>query len=125
MSWFQGIFKSLVKKREPIIIQVEVNEGGFSTQRNDGVTERVYWDEIERIYTYKVDCYAYDMIWLAFTRQDKDEVHIKEETQGFTDFMSAISKTFPNIDAEWYFKVMQPPFAENLTILYEREKLTA
>ena len=35
--------------------------------------------------------------------------------------MSALGKAFPEINPEWYFAVMQPPFAENLTVLYERK----
>lgn len=35
--------------------------------------------------------------------------------------VGAMSKAFPDIDPEWYTKVMFPAFAENLTLLFERK----
>jgi hypothetical protein len=32
-----------------------------------------------------------------------------------------MGKAIPEINPEWYFNVMQPPFAENLTIVFERK----
>ncbi len=121
MFEMRRVFISLFKKREPLITHLESNTGGFTFRRDDDYTERVYWQKIERICTYKTDCYSYDMIWLMFERKDKDAIYIREETKGFADFMSAMNKAFSEIDAEWYVTVQMPPFAENFMILYERE----
>ena len=86
----------------------------------DGRAENVKWSEVERIFTYKVDCYSYDMVWLAFERSAHEgAVHIREEAEGFQDLMSAMGKAFTEINPEWYFNVMQPPFSEKLTVLFE------
>ena len=76
--------------------------------------------QVEQIYTYKVDCYAVDMIWLAFGLQGAEEIHIREEADGFETLMTTVNGVFPGINREWYLAVMQPPFAENLTLLYRR-----
>src|ERR1044072_4672036 len=125
MSSFKGFFKFLFQKREPIIIRVEIHDDGFTTYREDNFVEYFRWNEKNFICTYKVDCYTYDMIWLGFVLQDEREIQIREETKGFADFSSKVSETFLSIDKQWYFKVQLPPFAENFTILFEREKIIA
>jgi hypothetical protein len=121
----KDFFKILFKKPGPRIIELEITDDGFITRRDDGYTEQVYWQEIKAIYTYKNDCFGYDSIWLAFEREEKEEVHVPEDAKTFGDFRTAVNQAFPNLNAEWYFDVMQPPFAENLTVLFEREKSSA
>jgi hypothetical protein len=109
----------------PEIIRVLPSDDGFVAFRGDGRTEEVRWFEVERVSAYKVDCLTYDMIWLAFERRGhREALHIQEEAEGFQDLMSALSEAFPEINPEWYFNVMQPAFAENLTILFERKAET-
>jgi hypothetical protein len=104
------------------IVQIQTSDDGLEAIWEDGRIETMKWSEVDRVFTYKVDCYAYDVILLAFERHGHDEVlHIREETEGFQDLMSALPNAFPELDAEWYFKVMQPAFAENLTVLFERK----
>jgi hypothetical protein len=121
----KNFFKTLFKKRGPRIIELEMTDDGFITYRDDGFVEKVYWQEIKAIYTYKVDCYGYDTIWLAFEREEKEEVQVPEDAKPFGDFMTAVNQAFPNLNARWYFDVMLPVFAENLTVLFEREKSSA
>lgn len=110
------------RKRNAGVIRVEYSDDGFMANWGDGRTEGVKWSEVERVYTYKTDCYAYDMLWLAFERSGHDEsLHIREEAEGFQGLISAMGKAFPEINPQWYFNVMQPPFAENLTLLFVRK----
>ena len=122
MQEIKSFFSNLRMKREPPIKRVEVSGDGFVVSKADGISESVRWSQVEGIYTYKVDCYAIDMIWLAFVEKGEKEFHIKEEAEGFEQLMSAVNKAFPEIDGEWYQRVMQPPFAENFTILYLRKQ---
>ncbi len=121
MQTLKSIFSEVGKPRDPQIIRVDVSDSGFVVRQDEGISESVDWTEVEFIYTYKVDCYTIDMIWLAFGVAGRHEIHIREETGGFESLMSAMNRAFPNIDQEWYVKVMQPPFAENLTLLYRRQ----
>jgi hypothetical protein len=68
-----------------------------------------------------VDCFAYDTIWLAFETEGRDTLQVPEDADGFTSLMSAMNTTMPGINAEWYFDVQQPPFAENLSILFQKK----
>jgi hypothetical protein len=89
--------------------------------RKDDDTIGVKWCEVKRVFTYKVDCWGYDVIWLAFETYDSERVvHVSEDAEHFSKLMKALARVFPEIDPEWYIKVMQPPFAENFTILVER-----
>ena len=110
------------REAEQGAVRVQTSGDGFLAFRADGAAEAVKWAEVKRVFTYKVDCFTYDMICLAFERVGRDGgLHIREEAEGFQDLMSAMARALPGIDPEWYFKVMQPPFAENLTLLFERE----
>ena len=106
----------------PEVVRVQTSDEGFEALWEDGRAEAVKWSEVERIFTYKVDCFAYDVIWLAFERRGHDgAIHIREEVEGFQSLISALGKAFPEVNPEWYTDVMQPPFAENLTVLFERK----
>lgn len=122
LQTLKGFIKRMSRKPEAAVGRVRTTAEGFVANWEDGRTEVVEWSEVERIFTYKVDCYAYDTILLAFERGGReDALHLREEVEGFQDLMSAMGKAFPSIDPEWYLNVMQPPFAENLTLLFERE----
>ncbi len=122
MQTLKSFVNRVRRKPRPRIIRVQHSDGGFSAVWRDEHVEQQKWSEVERIITYKVDCFTYDMIWLAFERRGHDEaIQIPEEAEGFADLMAAVGKTFPEIYPEWYFTVMQPAFAENFTVLYERK----
>ena len=48
------------------VVHSQLSDDGFVASWGDGRTEWVKWSEVERVFTYKVDCYAYDTIWLTF-----------------------------------------------------------
>ena len=122
MQTLRGLIYGLNREPGPGVVRVQPSHDGFVASRGGGKTEEVKWSEVERIFTHKVDCYTYDMIWLAFERSgNNDALHIREEAEGFQDLMSAMGEALPGIDPEWYFNVMQPAFAENLTLLFARE----
>ena len=122
MEFLKNVMSRIGRKPKPKMVQIQTSEDGLEAIWEDGRTEAMKWLEVDRIFTYKVDCFAYDMIWLAFERRGHEEaLHIREETEGFQNLMSALGKAFPELNAEWYTHVMQPPFAENLTVLFERE----
>ena len=122
MQSLKSFINRMRRKPRPRIIRVQPSDDGFLAIWRDEHVEEQKWSEVERIITYKVDCYIHDMIWLAFERRGHDEaIEIPEEAEGFADLMAALGKTFPEIDQEWYFTVMDPVFAENFTLLYQRK----
>jgi hypothetical protein len=122
MQSLKNVINRMSGKPKPELVQIQTSDDGLEAIWEDGRTEAMKWSEVDRIFTYKVDCFTYDMIWLAFERRGQSEaLHIREETEGFQNLMSALGKAFPELNAEWYANVMQPAFAENLTVLFERK----
>jgi hypothetical protein len=122
MQSLKNVISRMGRKPKPEIVQIQTSDDGLEAIWEDGRTEALKWSEVDRVFTYKVDCFTYDMIWLAFERRGHHEaLHIREETEGFQNLMSALGKAFPELNAEWYVNVMHPAFAENLTVLFERK----
>ena len=115
----QALKSFFAERKHPKITRVEASDHGLTVWSNDRTRQALEWSSIEKIFTYKVDCYAYDSIWLAFV-VGKNEIHIHEEADGFEQLVQRMLTVFPSVDREWYATVMQPPFAENLIVLYQR-----
>lgn len=102
--------------------RIQASDDGFEAFWGDRRVESVRWSEVLRIFTYKVDCFAFDVIVLAFELRGRQEVlEVSEEVEGFRELISAMDKAFPKGNPEWYFNLMQPAFAWNPTLLFERE----
>lgn len=121
MSSLKNFFKIIFSKPEPRITAVETTSDGFITHREDGFTEQVYWQEVELIATYKVDCFSYDTVWLAFVMEGEEEVQVPEYAENFQSFIETDSSIFSDINPCWFFDVTQEGFAENFTILFRRK----
>ena len=125
MQIFKNVINKVKRKSAPRIVRILTSDDGLDVLWQEGRTEALKWSEVERVFTYKIDCFSYDMICLAFELHGRHEaLHIQEEIEGFQNLMSALTKIFPEINPEWYFNVMQPAFAENLTVLFERKSQT-
>src|SRR5258708_7438212 len=108
------------RKPEPRIVRVQAPSDVFIAFWGDGRLDAVEWSQVESIFTYTADCFIYDSIWVAFEVPGQDAIlHVPEEAEGFQNLMSALSQTCPEINPAWYLEVMQPAFAENLTVLFE------
>lgn len=105
-----------------VVTRVAASASGFDAFACGGaMPARVAWEEVERVFTYKLDCFTYDTIWLAFeVRGRESPLHVSEEAEGFDELLAATNRAFPSINPEWYFDVMTPAFAPNFTVLYER-----
>ena len=101
MQALKSFLNRMSQKPEPEIMRVQPSDNGFVAFGADGRAEAVEWLEVELVFAYKVDCYTYDMIWLAFERRgDGDALHVREEAEGFQNLMSALGKAFPEINPE-------------------------
>lgn len=121
MQMLKSMFSKKHEKRPPVITRVELSSDGFTVSKSGDVSEKVIWSEIGRIFTYKVDCYTFDTIWLAFERKGYELLlHISEEAEGFENLMLAMNKALPGIDPKWYQNVMLPVFEEKLTLIFQR-----
>ena len=84
---------------------------------NNNIERHIAWNEILKIIAYKIDLIAYDDVIIEIW-DDEVKVILNEENPFFEDFMKQMSIQFPNIDQDWYRKIILPPFAQNYTVLY-------
>ena len=90
-----------------------------------GKVTSILWSDVEKIYAYKKDCFASDQIRIEiYSVNPEADILITEDTLGFAEFQKELSRRFPSISADWFGKIIQPPFATNLTLFYERSKQT-
>lgn len=92
-------------------------ESGFDIQLADG-HHAVAWENIRALLGYKIDLYAVDKICLDFFFY-KLSCWKGESTPGWFVFLDEIAEQIPAIDKSWSIKIAFPPFATNLTLLYE------
>ena len=80
------------------------------------------WADVERVMAYKVDCYTLDEIRLEFLSSRSDSLVVTEEMVGWQSLVKELPKHLPGFPEfeRWFSKVAAPPFAENLSVLYER-----
>jgi hypothetical protein len=123
MQLFKSLFSTWRKKRAPIVTCVELSVDGFIVLKSDNASEAIRWSDVESIITYKIDCYGYDKILLAFESQGHEFlVHFSEEVVGFDKLIVVMNRAFPSIDPEWYYHVSLPPFKENFTVIFQRTR---
>ena len=94
-------------------------EGGFIYQFGEGA-KKIKWTDIERLVAYKMDLMTVDEIRMDIV-WDGWKMTITEETPGWYQFVERLKAVFPGIPADWDSTIVQPPFATNLAVLYERE----
>jgi hypothetical protein len=93
-------------------------EDGFCYPFKEGV-EKISWAAIERIVAYKGGQLATDKICLDVFWKDWKWT-ITEDTLGWYIFVAKLKEVFPTIPGDWDNQIIQPPFASNYIVLYER-----
>lgn len=95
--------------------------GGFSLCERGALVARVTWAEVVQITAYKADLLTFDTVAIRFDIESmRRSITITEEVQGFETIRKELAVAFPTIDANWYGRAVQPPFAPNETILFRR-----
>ena len=78
----------------------------------------IKWSEINSVAAFKRDMLTVDDVWFQL-ETDQGTVMICEEQPGFDKWESCLCKAVPAV-ATWRESVIQPPFAQNFSILYRR-----
>ena len=81
----------------------------------------VAWADIDRIFVFKKDLFAVDLICLAIDAGD-NRFDLDEDFGGWLEFAEGISEYLPECAKfeEWFEAVAFPPFETNPTRIYER-----
>ena len=95
------------------------HEDGFDYPLKDG-QRKIKWADIDALVAYKSDLLTTDEICLDIVWGEW-QTTITEQTPGWHQFIEKIKTIFPGIPPNWDTEITQPPFAENRTILYQRE----
>lgn len=82
--------------------------------------QKIKWAHIERLVAYKRDFYTSDEICLDIVFNNC-QITISEETPGWYQFVERIKLVYPEISQNWDTEIVHPPFATNLTVLYQRK----
>lgn len=97
------------------------NATGIEFTPESGAPRLVRWPEIVKITVFKQDCHIHDLVCVEIDAEWPTlDLLLTEETKGFKEFLPALNHAFPVIDANWYQRVCQPPFATNMMVLYSR-----
>lgn len=107
--------------RDRIQPRIAVTADGFEILGSKGEWYPVSWAHMIKVATYKRDLVTTDEIMLAFELVDRPGVvqEISAEWDGFSDLFEPMEKHL-GISPLWYLDVMNPAFAPNFRVLYER-----
>jgi hypothetical protein len=82
----------------------------------------VSWASINRAWGGKQDDLTVDTIYVEFELADGSGFRVIEDLDGWRDFLQAAQRELPGFPDPglWLAEVMQPPFAPNFRLLFER-----
>lgn len=130
MSFFSQILQKLTTKESKAQKSFEgiYNDLGIFEYFNDGFyikledsKEKINWQEIDQINVYKKDVFVYDLVMMEIIFNG-DTIKIHEETPGWFQFNIKLKDNLKSIQKDWGINITQPPFAQNFTTIYLKEK---
>lgn len=92
---------------------------GFNLTKHKGVTH-YNWADIETIFGFKEDRYTTDEICIEIFFNDKTNIRLTESTPGWYQFNKQLSNAMPSVSENWDTEIVQPPFATNMTLLFDK-----
>ena len=113
MGTISSLMDRLRRAREDSRPPVEVSPFGFSVG-----SAVVVWQLVSEIRAFKSDLLTTDEVFLEFHIADQI-IRVSEEQPGFGALEEAMRAAFP-ATATWRSAVLQPPFAQNPTLLFRR-----
>jgi hypothetical protein len=93
---------------------------GFNLKEHKGVTH-FNWADIETIFGFKEDRYTTDEICMDIFFRDKTNIRLTESTPGWYQFNKRLSNAVPTVSHNWDTEIVQPPFATNMTLLFDKD----
>jgi hypothetical protein len=76
------------------------------------------WNELQRIIAFKRDLLTTDLICIAFELTDR-AVEVDEKMEGYNSTLEGMTAHFPRLNHQWLSSVAFPPFATNLTTIWQ------
>jgi hypothetical protein len=86
----------------------------------DGEVIDVRWSGVVQVVAFKLDEFTVDTVVLDIEAEGLGWVRVTDDDEGFWALATAIGSELPGVVDGWIAGVLQPPFAANHTVVYER-----
>jgi hypothetical protein len=77
------------------------------------------WNSVMTIRVFKLDLVTWDEIRFSFNLASGRTLEVSEEQPGFSEFVAELERRYPAAGG-WQAKVVQPAFARNEVVLWQR-----
>lgn len=95
------------------------DESGFRLLPAYG-TGHYLWTDLHSAFGFKLDYLTVDEICLDLFFSSGSYVRLTESLPGWPLFLRQLGQQFSTIPPHWEWEVIHPPFASNLTLLFDR-----
>ena len=119
---FHALRKLFRTKPSPLPRTISVRKDGFDLIVSGSPLTSVQWADVARISTYKYDLFSVDSVCLLFELTGNRSVEVWEEDSGFRGLADHLHDYFDEVPIDWFEVVVQPPFATNARLLYDRHQ---
>ena len=118
-SLWRKLLQLISRKPHPADGRIAVEGTVITLFENDKSVNRIALDDIRKIDACMIDEWTTDLICLDIYTEQSVVNTLHEELPGFAE-LTEVLKKLPGFDADWYGKVVQPPFNESRTVIFER-----
>jgi hypothetical protein len=101
---------------------ITLRPSGFALEQPGKSPAVLDWSQVVRVTAFKRDRLTTDLVCFLFTLQDGKGFEIHEELVGFEALLAVLPKAFPGFDTRWRETVIQPAFATNERIVWQRSE---
>ncbi len=99
---------------------IKYDADGFNVYFDGVLAKSVRWDEVLEIVAFKQDLFSFDSICFGFRCDDSGVYEsVGEHEVNFDNFSRLVVARFPGFQTDWYATVVQPPFVENWTTVWQ------
>lgn len=114
------IFAEQFQKSQEDLGFFAYTETGFNLTNHKGLTS-YNWSSIDTIFGFKEDRITTDEICMDIFFNDNTIICLTESTPGWYQFNDRLSKAIPSVPINWDGMIAQPPFATNMTLLFDKD----
>jgi len=99
---------------------IDFDRAGFTLHSGEANAASINWLDVRRIVAFKRDLGTSDIVCLEFLLPT-GTFEVNDDVGGFWDLAQRIKDVFPDSDQEWEVRVVKPAFAENRSVIYQRD----
>lgn len=116
--WMQSRLKTTLPSPVPALT-IQVDSDGVTLRSGTSMAAWMRWEDIGAVRSFKVDCYAHDLICFAVDSTAAGAgFFVTEEHPQYGELIGACEARLPGFDREWFQRVAFPPFETCETWLY-------